>query len=103
MRGGICAIDEKPQTRAVGVFAGARQIDGLHLGIAVARTAMRQKTRVGVSPKNFIEHVEPFFTARVDDRAPAVGERTFEQRRERLFKPLALQMVEPDFHQSFCE
>ena len=55
----------------------------LHIRVAVARPAVRQKTRVGISPENFVDYIEPFFARCLNDRAPAIGERAFKQRVQR--------------------
>ncbi len=90
------AVCEDAHGRAVGVLVARRQINGLHVGIAIARRAMGQEGFVSMGPERRVQRIDAFGRANLHDDAHAAAGGLFEQSWKHLVERLAHEVVEPN-------
>ncbi|MOA07764.1 hypothetical protein D3C78_1274810 [compost metagenome] len=99
----LCAINDKADTRRVGVLVRRRQENRLALRCGRSIGGVRQEAVVTKGPQMRVEEITALLTRRLDRDLPAALQRFLEQRRQRVLQLRFRQMVEQNFsHPQTC-
>src|ERR1700722_11248738 len=91
------ARQQHAQPGAIGIVVAGGEENRLRLRFAVACRTMGKEAFVRIGPQPLVERLDPFAGRRLDHSPQALSERLLEQRRQRLLRLAALQVIEADF------